>query len=69
MAYATLALVPPIHGLYMAFFPVLMYAITGTSRQISMGKLNKKIEDNNHLGSITAQVSVVKGTKPKDACL
>lgn len=37
MAYALLAGVPPIVGLYMAFFPVLLYVLMGTSRHISMG--------------------------------
>ena len=39
MAYAILGNVPPIVGIYMAFFPVLVYAIFGTSRHNSMGKL------------------------------
>ncbi|KAJ8711244.1 hypothetical protein PYW07_008486 [Mythimna separata] len=37
MAYALLAEVPPIVGLYMAFFPVLTYVILGTSPHVSMG--------------------------------
>ncbi|XP_026333752.1 solute carrier family 26 member 10 isoform X2 [Hyposmocoma kahamanoa] len=37
MAYALLAEVQPIVGLYMAFFPVLIYVIFGTSPHISMG--------------------------------
>lgn len=37
MAYALLAELPPVVGLYMAFFPVLMYFLLGTSRHISMG--------------------------------
>ncbi|XP_075219033.1 solute carrier family 26 member prestin isoform X2 [Lycorma delicatula] len=37
MAYAILGNVPPVIGLYMAFFPVLVYALLGTSKHISMG--------------------------------
>lgn len=37
MAYGILALVTPEVGLYMAFFPVLVYLIFGTSRHASLG--------------------------------
>ncbi|CAG0881842.1 unnamed protein product [Darwinula stevensoni] len=37
LAYAMLANVPPIYGIYMAFFPVPIYVLLGTSRHISMG--------------------------------
>lgn len=37
MAYALLAGLPPITGLYMAFFPLLVYSVLGTSRHCSMG--------------------------------
>ena len=37
LAYAILANVPPIVGIYTAFFPVLMYILLGTSKHVSMG--------------------------------
>lgn len=37
MAYGLLAGVNPINGLYVSFFPVLVYAFMGTSRHISIG--------------------------------
>lgn len=37
MAYAMIAGLPPIHGLYAALFPVLAYAFLGTSRKIAVG--------------------------------
>lgn len=37
MAYALLGNVPPITGIYMAFFPVLMYFLLGTSKHNSLG--------------------------------
>ena len=41
MAYGILASVPPIFGLYTAFFPVIVYILMGTSRHASFGKRKK----------------------------
>lgn len=38
MGYALLANIPPIMGIYTAFFPVLMFFLFGSSRHNSMGK-------------------------------
>lgn len=37
MAYALLAGLPPIHGVYAALIPAVVYAFIGTSRQLSVG--------------------------------
>ncbi|XP_060065920.1 sulfate anion transporter 1-like [Ylistrum balloti] len=37
MAYSMLADLPPVVGLYMSFFPVIVYFFFGTSKHISMG--------------------------------
>ena len=37
MAYALLAGMPPIYGLYAALLPMLIYAVFGSSRQLSVG--------------------------------
>ncbi|MFA9471761.1 MAG: SulP family inorganic anion transporter, partial [Deltaproteobacteria bacterium] len=37
MGYALLAGLPPIHGLYAAVAPLLLYAVLGTSRHLAVG--------------------------------
>lgn len=37
LAYASLASLPPIYGLYISFFPVLVFILLGTSNHVSIG--------------------------------
>uniref|UniRef100_A0A914NXD2 SLC26A/SulP transporter domain-containing protein n=1 Tax=Meloidogyne incognita TaxID=6306 RepID=A0A914NXD2_MELIC len=37
MAYATLAKLPPVYGLYSCFFPAFFYMFFGTSPHVSIG--------------------------------
>ena len=38
MAYGLLTTLPAVYGLYVSFFPVIIYFFLGTSRHISIGK-------------------------------
>ena len=40
LAYAMLASLPAVTGLYTAFVPILVYMAMGTSRHLSLGKLD-----------------------------
>lgn len=40
MAYALLASLPAVHGLYISFLPCILYSLFGTSRHLAIG--NKK---------------------------
>lgn len=45
MGYALLANIPPIMGIYTAFFPVLAFFLFGTSRHNSMGEFLRSSHD------------------------
>ena len=37
LGYALLANLPAVHGLYMSFFPILVYFLLGTSKHLAIG--------------------------------
>lgn len=63
MAYAMLADLPPIVGLYVAFFPVLIYYFLGTSKHISMGTVAVV---SLMTGSIVSVLKAKPGSTPLD---
>lgn len=65
IAYGLLAGLDPVHGLYVSFFPVIIYAFLGTSRHISIGSFAiASIMLNNaaaKLGAVNDDSSLVNG--------
>lgn len=62
MAYGLLAGVTPSTGLYMAFFPTLIYFVFGTSRHISVGTLSI-------ISVMTLKLVATYATQPNDAAM
>lgn len=60
MGYCLIAHVPPVHGLYTAFFPPLIYAFFGTSRHSAVGELSV-LADEITTGLITGAFAIVSG--------
>ena len=49
MGYALLANADPVNGLYVSFFPLLIYAFFGTSKDIALGNLDSFLKNYNIL--------------------
>ena len=58
MAYANLAELDPIYGIYTAIFPVLIYTLLGPSRHVSMGE--KKINNFTKKNTLRGALKLVK---------
>ena len=58
LAYAMLASLPAVTGLYTAFVPILVYMAMGTSRHLSLGILNYFFQYSSSFNSIGVYVSL-----------
>ncbi|XP_023312052.1 sulfate transporter isoform X3 [Anoplophora glabripennis] len=63
MAYALLGNVPPVVGIYMAFFPVLVYLFFGTSRHNSMETLVSGFTTGAAIHVLSSQIKDLLGLK------
>ncbi len=64
MAYAEVAGLPPIAGLWAAFVPLIIYAVVGSSRQLSVGP-----ESSTALMTAAAVVAVIAGDQQQYAAV
>lgn len=58
LAYAMLASLPAVTGLYTAFVPILVYMAMGTSRHLSLGILNYFFQYSSSFNIIGVYVSL-----------
>ena len=62
LAYALLANLQPVYGLYASFMPVIAYSIFGTSRHISIGKCHYNYTQHTNVHTYTASLQQLHTT-------